>query len=382
MKSRARLNLNTGEAMIPVNSGDCNSWRLEQYLSDCIELSDKVVGLQMPRTEFAWLKKSKGPCSPQSVCLAMSLLHQSWIRQAGGTFCGNKTASDRDDAKCEISPLVSYDGEDLDGQFWLPIELPFYLPSQQEDAESTAAQLTHPNQGSIHFLNWESDFAKQNLDQELQFALNKVFDTTSLGQGYRGEKAESSENLSPTPDHDIELQEELERRIQENSPAKKKTITNQQGFQEHDETVADWILGPRVKQTASEALVGSPRMTAKRKDGAASSRKSGRLGSSRLSSSARMSVSARGNAGSGRSSIRRSFRSDSPRANLLSSGMLPRGLSFRCVPPHTQGLEISEYGRRQGAPEHTSQWWYGEPREDMRPPVPIEVPSGLNCAIS
>jgi hypothetical protein len=253
--------------------------------------------------------------------------------------------------------------------------LPFYLPSQQEDAESTAAQLTHPNQGSIHFLNWESDFAKQNLDQELQFALNKVFDTTSLGPGYRGEKAESSENLSPTPDHDTELQEELERRIQENSPAKKKTITDQQDFQEHNETV-DWILGPRIKQTASEALIGSPRLTAKRKDGA-SSRKSARVGTSR--SRARMSVSARGNPGSGRSSIRGR---DSPRANLLSSGMLPRGSSFRCVPPHTQGLEISEYGRRQGAPEHTSQWWYGEPREDIRRPAPIEVPSGLNCAIS
>merc|ERR1712176_95019 len=129
----------------------------------------------------------------------MSMLHQKWIHDAGGTFSGNKMATDRQDAKCEISPLVSYDGENLGGQFWLPIELPFYLPSHNEKADSTVAELDHNHRGSMHFLNWESTVAKQNLDQELQFALNKVFDTTTNGPDYEGEKAIDQEQLSATP---------------------------------------------------------------------------------------------------------------------------------------------------------------------------------------
>ena len=39
---------------------------------------------------------------------------------------------------CEVSPLVSYAGEDLQGQFIGTLELPYYLPSSQELAQFSA----------------------------------------------------------------------------------------------------------------------------------------------------------------------------------------------------------------------------------------------------
>jgi len=137
--------------------------------------------LQVPRDEYAMVKNIMGKDSPQTALMAVGRLHQSWIAKAGGSFFENKVASENDDGKCEISPLVSYEGEDLAGQFMEPIQLPYYLPSQQEipEASSFAPQLAR--RASIHYLNMNEDLAQRELEMELQGHLGKVMDKIQTG---------------------------------------------------------------------------------------------------------------------------------------------------------------------------------------------------------
>mmetsp|Transcript_119009 Transcript_119009/g.272936 ORF Transcript_119009/g.272936 Transcript_119009/m.272936 type:complete len:145 (-) Transcript_119009:35-469(-) len=59
------------------------------------------------------------------------MLHQSWVLGAGGHFRNSLLASERHDQRCEVSPLVSMDGEALEGVFppSLALDLPLYVPS-------------------------------------------------------------------------------------------------------------------------------------------------------------------------------------------------------------------------------------------------------------
>jgi len=112
-----------------------------------------------------------------------------------------RAATDRDDTKVEISPLVSYEGEDLWGHFPDLIQLPFYLPSQQELLHFSAATSTQTKRQSTHYLDWESELAQRELEAELQGQLGMVMEHIE-NQGkeeYTGERAEQEENLPPTP---------------------------------------------------------------------------------------------------------------------------------------------------------------------------------------
>ena len=44
----------------------------------------------------------------QTALQILGKVHQQWILEAGGSFEDLKVATDRDDSKCEVSPLVSY----------------------------------------------------------------------------------------------------------------------------------------------------------------------------------------------------------------------------------------------------------------------------------
>lgn len=160
-----------------------------------------MVGLQVPRSEAALVKNRVGVDSRSTALMALGKLHQQWIRSAGGSFCENKVASENDDSKCEISPLVSYDGEDLSGQFMHPIQLPFYLPSQQEVAESSSVAPAFSKRASIHYLNMDNDLAQREMEMELQGRLGKTMDKVQTGnqEEYQGERAGEDELLPPTP---------------------------------------------------------------------------------------------------------------------------------------------------------------------------------------
>lgn len=179
-----------------------NARRLEMFVFDCLEQASKVCALEVPRTEMALVKKMTGPESPQAALSAVGKLHQQWIHDAGGFFQEARIASDRDDCKVEVSPLVSYEGEDLFGQFPNAIRLPFYLPSYQELLHFSAATASETRRPSTHYLDWESDLGQHELEAELQgqlgFVMKMMEDTDA--REYIGERATDEEEcLPPTP---------------------------------------------------------------------------------------------------------------------------------------------------------------------------------------
>ena len=157
---------------------------------------------QVPRTEYALVKNVSGPDSPQTAVQAVGQLHQHWIIRAGGSFVDAKVAGETEDLKCEISPLVSYDGEDLEGQFLRPLALPFYLPSQMEFTDFSAATAPLARRPSTHYLDWQSDIVRHELEVELHAQLGNVLELMEdpSKYDYHGERAvDAVETLPPTP---------------------------------------------------------------------------------------------------------------------------------------------------------------------------------------
>lgn len=322
--------------------------------------------MNVPRSEFAYVKKMTGPYSPQAALMAVGRLHQQWVRNAGGEFCGNKMATDREDAKCEVSPLVSYDGEDLSGQFWMPIELPFYLPSKEEETNYTAVEIDRHRRPSLHFIDWESEYAKQNLEQELHFALEKVLDSTPADPHYKGEPAAYWEELPPTPeDSDVEEHIGEVQATRSRSSTRLTTMTGKGrdarrlptsvGDVESD-ALAAWLLGKRVKYEDSEALIGCPRMQQEKVRG-------------------NCLLTAMEDRDRFRNSRR--HRDDdeerkggiSPRNTVIMMATMQQKLSLRAVPPGRQGLEISEYGVRMATMKEASSPWWNGPPDHLKDPL-------------
>mmetsp|Transcript_11899 Transcript_11899/g.42568 ORF Transcript_11899/g.42568 Transcript_11899/m.42568 type:complete len:325 (+) Transcript_11899:79-1053(+) len=75
---------------------------------------------------------------------ALSRLHQSWISRAGGVFRQAVNGI----TTCEVSPLVSYCGEGLDGQFLNGmLDLPLHLDSNHEARSTDAAVAENCSEG-------------------------------------------------------------------------------------------------------------------------------------------------------------------------------------------------------------------------------------------
>jgi len=196
-KSMPYVDLVTGEIVQPPPS-EKNCCRLEMFIFDAFQHSHRVVSLQVPQDEWAQVKNASGPDSPQTALQAVGRLHQRWIINGGGEFLENKVASDRDDARCEISPLVSYEGEDVSGQFLNVVELPFYLPSQQELREYSGVPQRHVRT-SIHYLDLDSHVLLRDMEVEgrLGNAMSPIQDEGA--SAYSGERAAVQDALPPTP---------------------------------------------------------------------------------------------------------------------------------------------------------------------------------------
>lgn len=237
--------MKTGEQVNPPKR-EQNAYRLELFLFDSFELARAVVGLQVEREEFALVKNLQGPDSPATALQAMGKLHQKWIWAAGGVFQDTRQSTEREDAKVEISPLVSFAGEDLEGQFPEIIQLPFYLPSQQETLEFSAASSAQTRRPSTHYLDWYSDLAQRELEVELQAKLGPILEMIEDGgrTQYTGERAEDEEALPPTPPQEEDV------RV---GGMNKRRVKTKKGEEEHGEEDA----GSEAEAEEAEGAAGA-----------------------------------------------------------------------------------------------------------------------------
>ncbi|KAM9970453.1 hypothetical protein ACTFIW_008401 [Dictyostelium discoideum] len=113
----------TGERQSPSSP---NGWKLEKFIFDVFPFSKKMVCLEIERSkEFSPLKNCGGmnlPDSPETCLRDISNLHKNFIENSGGKIDSSNSTI------CEVSPLVSLNGENLknfvnDKTFILPIEI-------------------------------------------------------------------------------------------------------------------------------------------------------------------------------------------------------------------------------------------------------------------
>jgi len=376
-KTKSRIHYLTGELIRP-HPGAMNVYRPETFIFDCFEFTRGVAAYQVPRDEHAILKNMNGLDSPQTALAAIGKLHQRWIVDAGGEFVGSKIATDRDDAKCEVSPLVSYDGEDLKGQFWMPIELPFLLPSQNELPSTSAVELDLGKEDSLHFLDKDAVAAKQAVEAELKFQIEQMFTgkTKDGDDEHVFAEADSDEELPSTPEV-IETTKEVVKAVVHK--VEKKAVDDHERHHrhalhvDHDEievsSMSHFLLSTDVHR-GHHALTARSKAS---KEGDSS--RTGKSGSSPRTSLLR-GARARAMPGSARSaaakkpgmafsSSARGGKSYTGRAQDLGEHWDGERPSLRCLPKHHHGLEKSEYGRRTPHTDYSlSSYWAAQKPAD------------------
>ncbi|WBW99379.1 UDPGP type 1 family protein [Oceanirhabdus sp. W0125-5] len=97
-----------GKKILPINP---NGYKFEYFLFDIFEMLDDMAALEVKREEeFAPVKNSEGEDSPQTAKELILNLHKKWLINAG---VDNTTLKEK---QIEISPLVSYYGDNLSGK--------------------------------------------------------------------------------------------------------------------------------------------------------------------------------------------------------------------------------------------------------------------------
>lgn len=104
----------SGERITPKSP---NGIKLEKFVFDVFPFSTNFAIWEVLRSEeFSPLKnadtaKSETPTTCRQDIFA---LHTKWVEKAGATFVENSSSEGNSDIECEISPLVSYNGEDIE----------------------------------------------------------------------------------------------------------------------------------------------------------------------------------------------------------------------------------------------------------------------------
>ncbi|XP_061402035.1 UDP-N-acetylhexosamine pyrophosphorylase [Musca vetustissima] len=117
---------NSGKRIKPENP---NGIKIEKFVFDVFEFAQKFVAMEVPRDEeFSALKNadSAGKDCPSTARSDLYRLHKKYVEAAGGIVHGDE---------CEISPFVSYAGENLaplvEGKSFTT---PLYLRSNRDTA--------------------------------------------------------------------------------------------------------------------------------------------------------------------------------------------------------------------------------------------------------
>lgn len=119
--------LATGNQIAPKTN---NGYKFEVFFFDIFKMAKSMGLLETVREEeFAPVKNAPGTKedSPDTAREIISKLHQKWLQSAGVTF--EDEASGEPSKCCEISPLLTYEGEDLDK---LRIDAKVQLPKSFE----------------------------------------------------------------------------------------------------------------------------------------------------------------------------------------------------------------------------------------------------------
>ena len=107
-------------AAVPPETENPNGVKLETFIFDVFKLAGEDFGVfEVQREEeFAPIKNASGPGIPDSPATAAEQLcatHKAWLLAAGATLTNESTESGIGLLDVEISPLVSYSGEGLEG---------------------------------------------------------------------------------------------------------------------------------------------------------------------------------------------------------------------------------------------------------------------------
>ena len=113
-----------------------NGIKLEKFIFDVFPRAQRLLAFNTVREEeFSPVKNATGSDSPESARRHVSALHKHWIEGAGGRVhnvsppaSAAAVVGSSPDLLCEVSPLLSYEGEDLaplvaNKDFTLPLHL-------------------------------------------------------------------------------------------------------------------------------------------------------------------------------------------------------------------------------------------------------------------
>jgi UDP-N-acetylglucosamine/UDP-N-acetylgalactosamine diphosphorylase len=115
-KKITHVDLQTGELVVPTAS---NGIKLELFIFDVFPFSERMSVLEVERAcEFSPLKNKTGADSAESSRRDVLALHKRFAVEAGGIV---------GEGELEISPLVSYEGEGLDGLKGVSVDLPMEI---------------------------------------------------------------------------------------------------------------------------------------------------------------------------------------------------------------------------------------------------------------
>jgi len=159
-----------GETIEPSPEAPPNCNHMVSYIGDIFDECDTAAGLVVDREEYMVIKEDDPRLSAELAAAKFSQLHQQWCVDAGGQFMEGQWANESTRERCEISPLVSFEGEGLLGYFaaGVMIPLPLHLTSEHDRPV--------PEQGAEPLLGGGGNMVQVDINRRDQFRLRPSTD--------------------------------------------------------------------------------------------------------------------------------------------------------------------------------------------------------------